>query len=88
MDNTIVPNQKNDAKALKDPTGILYKKALEEKIESLKELCDTLDPYLPICLETKEELLALGVKDLDNPFSITNQLLLLMEDSIIELQKL
>ena len=88
MDNT-TEMQKNAR--TKEEGGVKLKQYildLESKIKNLKILCDTLDPYAKISLDKKSELLSLGIKVLDNPFTITNQLLLMMEDSIVELEKL
>ncbi len=65
-----------------------YLLALEVKIAGLKELCQDLDPYSPLTDLTKSKLQAFGIKDLENPFTITNQLLLLLENAISEQLKL
>lgn len=66
----------------------LYKENLEKKIETLKMICDLLDPYNEISDQLKTELKNVGIAKFDNPFLITNQLLMMMEDSITELQEL
>jgi hypothetical protein len=65
-----------------------YMLDLEAKISELKDLCQNLDPYSPLSEITKSKLIKYGVEELDNPFAITNKLLLLLEDSISEQLKL
>jgi len=61
---------------------------LEVKIAELKDLCQNLDPYSPLSEKAKSKLLGHGINEFDNPFTITNKLLLLLEDSISEQLKL
>ncbi len=66
---------------LETPTPELKKKAAV-----LKKLCQELDPYAPLGARQKKKLASLGVNNLDDPFQITNQLLLLLEDALEELE--
>lgn len=61
---------------------------LKERIQNLKELCQNLDPYVEISQSVKEQLLSVGIESYDNPFNITNQLLMMTENSIEELLNL
>lgn len=58
---------------------------LENRIASLSEICDELNPYLPINEELKKKLKAFHILELEDPFKITNALLTLLEDAIDEL---
>lgn len=88
MDNNInidLTSQKHTHSGL---NAKIYKEKLEAKIKTLKRVCDTLDPYNEMSAEVKEELTNLGITDLDNPFTLTNQLLFQMENAIEELHNL
>lgn len=61
---------------------------LSNVIEELNALCRDLDPYQPIDSETKELLKRYGVFEEDNPFVITNKLVLILENSVEELIEL
>ncbi|MBT3586150.1 MAG: hypothetical protein HN509_14685 [Halobacteriovoraceae bacterium] len=63
-------------------------KHLAIKIKKLNKLCNQLDPYLPIPEDTQAELREFHITDFFDPFTITNKLLVLLEDSIEELHKL
>ena len=60
---------------------------LEKQIEFLHTLCQELDPYAPLEEKTKESLKKLKI-DPDNkdPFALTNQLIVRMENALEELQ--
>ena len=59
---------------------------LNRKAEILKELCLNIDPYKPFDEGTQEILTQLGIKDLDDPFRVTNQLILRMENVLEEIE--
>ncbi len=59
---------------------------LETRIKVLRSLCDQLDPYSPLEAETKNRLKELNINPINDPFALTNQLLLLMEDALEELE--
>ena len=61
---------------------------LANQIKELKLLCDEMDPYGEIGQEHLEKLSKLGISDLNDPFSLTNRLILMLEDSIEELELL
>ncbi len=60
---------------------------LNARAELLKELCLNLDPYTPLSDEDKTTLNDLGFEELDDPFRLTNALILSMEDTLEEIQK-
>lgn len=64
---------------------ILY---LEERIKKLGDICNDLNPYMPITAEFKLRLREFNILEFDDPFKITNALLILLEDSIDELHVL
>lgn len=59
---------------------------LEARVASLRHICQHLDPYGPMDLETKKTLEQFYIYDFSDPFKVTNELLMLLEDSIQELQ--
>jgi hypothetical protein len=61
---------------------------LEQQLTDLKFLCDNLDPYAAINPDHIALIKKYKIKDLDNPFAITNQLLTLVENTIEKLEKL
>ncbi|MDD0853712.1 hypothetical protein HBN50_11430 [Halobacteriovorax sp. GB3] len=65
-----------------------YRELLESRLEELKVLCDEINPYIPLSQEHKEKLSALNIVSLDDPFALTNQLLVLTEDTLEELEKI
>ncbi|MCB9062777.1 MAG: hypothetical protein H6622_14745 [Halobacteriovoraceae bacterium] len=48
-------------------------------LERISKLCNEIDPYQPLSNEVLRELNDLGIKDTQNPFSITNQLLQILD---------
>lgn len=58
---------------------------LEARIKDLSEICQEIDPYKTVSDEQKMRLLNYNILDLSDPFKITNQLLVLLEDTIDEL---
>jgi len=61
---------------------------LEKRIETLKDLCRELNPYEPL---TEEQILILArfdITDTNDPFKMTNLLLMQLEDAITELKNL
>lgn len=61
---------------------------LEERVSKLNNLCSVLDPYQEIPENIKSALLEFHITDTSNPFEVTNKLVVLLEGSIDELQKL
>lgn len=58
---------------------------LEARIKVLGDICTELNPYAPIPNELKMKLMDFNILDLDDPFKVTNKLLMLLEDTIDEL---
>jgi hypothetical protein len=58
---------------------------LEERIKVLGNICNEINPYGPISDDLKMRLLDFNILNLDDPFKVTNSLLMLLEDSIDEL---
>ncbi len=61
---------------------------LEFMIKDLSYICDILNPYEKIPSELIEKLSIYNIKDLSDPFSITNKILVLLEDGIVKLSQL
>ncbi|MCK5882511.1 MAG: hypothetical protein KAG61_02390 [Bacteriovoracaceae bacterium] len=61
---------------------------LEAKIADLKFICDNLNPYGEIDSTLKDRLNTHQIYDFYDPFTITNKLLVSLEDSIEELHRL
>lgn len=61
---------------------------LEMRIKVLGDICTELNPYDEISDELKMRLLDFNILDLSDPFKVTNQLLMLLEDTIDELHVL
>ena len=57
---------------------------LEKKIEILNHLCGTIDPYQPLSAKTKMELSKLNIDSNLDPFSLTNKLVQILEDTVEE----
>lgn len=62
--------------------------ALKLRIKKLGDFCNELNPYVEISNEQKMFLMDHNILEFNDPFKITNQLLMLLEDSIEELHKL
>jgi hypothetical protein len=58
---------------------------LSTVIEDLNMLCNDLDPYLPLSEDQLKQLSAYGIFKDDDPFLITNKLVLILENSVEEL---
>ena len=61
---------------------------LTDRVESLNKLCSDLDPYKDIPASAQEKLSEFGIYEYSDPFAVTNKLVVLLEESIEELQKL
>lgn len=53
---------------------------LENKAKNLSDLCKLINPYEKLSKDTRDELFNLGIVNFEDPFSITNELLILMEE--------
>lgn len=60
-------------------------KLLEERIQKLSSICNELNPYQPVDKEFQKRLKEFNIYEFEDPFKITNALLMLLEDSIDEL---
>ena len=80
LTTTIVPNP--------DVFNLSQKELLSQKIEMLKAICAELNPYETITEEMKERLNAVGIFELNNPFQLTNTLIVMLEDAIEKQQSL
>lgn len=58
---------------------------LEARIKVLGDICSEINPYEEIPDDLKMRLMDFNILNLDDPFKVTNQLLMLLEDSIDEL---
>lgn len=59
--------------------------SLEVRIKILSDICNELNPYIEIPEDLKMKLMNYNILDFSDPFKITNQLLMLLEDTIDEL---
>ncbi len=87
--NTLIPDHFNTP-GLGSPLSDrkLRLEELRVKVKKLNALVGDLDPYQPLSVEVQAELRSFGVLVLDDPFAITNQLVIILEDMIEELQRL
>lgn len=83
-------NEKLTTKHISNPDiyQLDHKELLAKKIESLKQICAELNPYETISDEMKEKLNSVGIVELNNPFHLTNTLIIMLEDAIEEYQSL
>ena len=58
---------------------------LENRIKKLGDICNDLNPYLPVTEDFKLSLREFNIMEFSDPFKITNALLILLEDTIDEL---
>ena len=58
---------------------------LEARIKLLDDICTEINPYESIPDELKMKLMDFNILDLNDPFKVTNTLLMLLEDTIDEL---
>jgi len=58
---------------------------LKSRAQFLRELCENLDPYSPLTREDKDLLESLGVYSHEDPFQLTNELIMKMEDTLEEI---
>ena len=64
---------------------ILY---LEARIKKIGDICNELNPYEAVNTEFKKRLREFNIMEFEDPFKITNALLMLLEDTIDELHVL
>lgn len=70
-----------------NPLESLSLEELTTKADFLRQICLNLDPYSPMDKDQKETLLNLGLKDINDPFRVTNELIMQMENVLEEIQK-
>jgi len=58
---------------------------LKSRAQLLRELCENLDPYSPLTNEERDLLESLGVYNYEDPFQLTNELIMKMEDTLEEI---
>jgi hypothetical protein len=58
---------------------------LEMRIKKLSDICNELNPYQAIPNSFKMRLREFNILEFEDPFKITNALLILLEDSVDEL---
>jgi hypothetical protein len=58
---------------------------LEARIKLLGDICSEINPYTEIPDDLKMRLMDFNIVDLSDPFKVTNNLLMLLEDTIDEL---
>lgn len=61
---------------------------LQEKIKILNKLCHEIDPYKTISSKHQIILAEFGIANFEDPFEVTNRLVVALEDSIEEFQNL
>ncbi|MGB0452846.1 MAG: hypothetical protein ACPGJV_03955 [Bacteriovoracaceae bacterium] len=81
--NSTGPNLSSDKVFLEKKLGFL-----EGEIERLNQLCETIDPYSELSEEQVLELGAIGINEVKDPFHVTNQLVVKLEDAIQEFQEI
>ncbi|MCF8059355.1 MAG: hypothetical protein K9K67_08665 [Bacteriovoracaceae bacterium] len=62
-------------------------KELNARANSLKDLCLKIDPYSALTPEEQACLRGLGLNEFSDPFRLTNELILRMEDTIEEISE-
>lgn len=60
---------------------------LKSRAQTLRRLCEDLDPYSPMTKEDLDTLESLGVYSHNDPFQLTNELIMKMEDTLEEILK-
>lgn len=85
MQNKVLNELINPHFFLRNEDKIRY---LEERIKKLGDICTDLNPYIPITDDFKLRLREFNILEFEDPFKITNALLILLEDTIDELHVL
>lgn len=84
LENHLVKEKKRRTVSASSPK-IRRVTRLEKKLQRLKDLCQNLDPYKPLDAKLVKELEYFKIYEHNDPFRVTNQLLILMEDMLEEL---
>ncbi len=61
---------------------------LKRKVSFLNSICNELNPYMPIPEQMKKKLQMVRIDNFSDPFEITNKLVVILENSLEELQTL
>ncbi len=59
---------------------------LKKKISLLEQLMKNLDPYAPLSKANETQLKKFNILNLNDPYILTNQLILCLEESVQQLQ--
>ena len=54
----------------------------DDRLLLLKDICAKIDPFRPIGAELMHNLEEIGIKDIEDPFKLTNHLLKTLEENI------
>ena len=60
---------------------------LKNRVKILQDICDKIDPFQGISKEDRTILAQMGDFDYSNPYQLTNQLIVMMEDTLEELKR-
>lgn len=85
MQNKTIQSENQNPGFIVNEEKILY---LESRIAKLGDICKDLNPYMPIPDDFKLRLREFNILEFEDPFKITNALLILLEDTIDELHVL
>ena len=88
MSEPLTDKENSNMKSVTSNDNLERIKVLSQNIDELNTLCRELDPYQEISKEMMEQLSKYGVFTEDNPFVITNKLVLILENSVEELIEL
>ncbi len=61
---------------------------LKRRVSYLNDICNTLNPYAPITIDMQKKLQRFHIKDLNDPFSITNKIVVMLENSVEDMHQL
>ena len=60
---------------------------LKEQVKVLRKICGQINPYAPLSPRIKKKLASYKITQWDDPFALTNKLLVLLDDSMEELEE-
>lgn len=72
----------------KDIPSIVYMDRLEKRVKKLENLCQEINPFIPISDDLKDKLSLVGIVHWRDPDHLTKQIILMFEDSVKELRDL
>ena len=85
IDYSVYSHNLIDAKDINELTKISL---LKRRISLLNTICNELNPYNPVPEKIKSILVKFQIITFDDPFMLTNKLILLLEDSLEELHRI